>query len=68
MKVFVLQANKNVMFKANTTSVLCLFTLVALDGGYLFAGGFLVGWVLLSSVKGMSGRISSGPTEEDLKI
>lgn len=56
------------MFKGNITSVLCLFTLMASDGGYLFAGGFLVGWVLLSSGKGMSGRISGGPTKEDLKI
>lgn len=56
------------MFKVNITSVLRLFTLRTLEGDYLFVGVVLVGWVLLSSVKGMRGRISSGPTEEDLKI
>lgn len=67
-KCFLLQANKNVMFKVTSMHCLEAFQSYGLRWWLFVCWVFWGAWVLLSSVKGMRGRKSSGPTEEDLKI
>lgn len=56
------------MFKVTSMHCLEAFQSYGLRWWLFVCWVFLGGWVLLSSVKGMRGRKSSGPTEEDLKI